>query len=162
MCLVNIKSIFHRYQSFEFQFHTPLNFCSEFVPYKICFGCSLLLSFFNFHNKLNSRNLIFDGAKGTKRNVQKKIQEVAMTSFQSGYVSSPQFSHDGSHMHAGMVSAAANTSAGIPQPITAHEAIEVAGRNIEKMIHGDSQFASLADKLRIGNVLQIMSQFDWK
>ena len=83
--------------------------------------------------------------------MQKKIQEVAMTSFQSGYVSSPQFSHDGSHMHAGMVqSSAANTSAGIPQPITAHEAIEVAGRNIEKMIHGDSQFASLADKLRIG------------
>ena len=92
----------------------------------------------------------------------RKLQEVAMTSFQSGYVSSPQFSHDGSHMHAGMVSAAANTSAGIPQPITAHEAIEVAGRNIEKMIHGDSQFASLADKLRIGNVLQIMYQFDWK
>ena len=80
-----------------------------------------------------------------------------MTSFQSGYVSSHQFSHDGSHMHAGMVSSAANTSAGIPQPITAHEAIEVAGRNIEKMIHGDSQFASLADKLRIGNTTNYAS-----
>ena len=72
-----------------------------------------------------------------------------MTSFQSGYVSTPQFSHDGSHMHAGMVSGAPQASA-VPQPITAQEAIEVAGRNIEKMIHGDSQFASLADKLRLG------------
>ena len=53
-------------------------------------------------------------------------------------------------MHAGMVSSAANASAGVPQPITAHEAVEHAGRNIEKMIHGDSQFASLADKLRLG------------
>ena len=74
-----------------------------------------------------------------------------MTSFQSGYVSTPQFSHDGSHMHAGMVSGAPQASA-VPQPITAQEAIEVAGRNIEKMIHGDSQFASLADKLRLGKV----------
>ena len=57
-----------------------------------------------------------------------------MTSFQSGYVSTPQFSHDGSHMHAGMVSGAPQASA-VPQPITAQEAIEVAGRNIEKMIH---------------------------
>ena len=79
------------------------------------------------------------------------FQEMAMTSFQSGYVSTPQFSHDGSHMHAGMVSAAPQASA-VPQPITAQEAIEVAGRNIEKMIHGDSQFASLADKLRLGKV----------
>ena len=109
--------------------------------------------FFQFHNKLNRRNLIFDGAKAKQfKETCDFFQEMAMTSFQSGYVSTPQFSHDGSHMHPGMVSAASSASAGVPQPITAQEAVEVAGRNIEKMIHGDSQFASLADKLRLGKV----------
>ncbi len=36
------------------------------------------------------------------------------------------------------------------QTITAHEAVEVAGRNVEKMIHSDNQFPSLTEKLRIG------------
>ena len=53
------------------------------------------------------------------------------------------------------MSTASMTSSGVPpntgpQPITAQEAIEVAGRNVEKMIHGDSQFPSLAEKLRLG------------
>ena len=45
------------------------------------------------------------------------------------------------------------TSSGVPpntglQTITAQEAIEMACQNVEKMIHDNSQFASLAEKLR--------------
>ena len=72
---------------------------------------------------------------------------MALSSFQTSFVS-PQLSHDASAMHSGIMSTASMTSG--PQPITAQEAIEVAGRNVEKMIHGDSQFPSLAEKLRLG------------
>ena len=74
------------------------------------------------------------------------------SSFQTSFVS-PHHGHD--PMHSGIMSTASMTSSGVPpntgpQPITAQEAIEVAGRNVEKMIHGDSQFPSLAEKLRLG------------
>lgn len=85
---------------------------------------------------------------------------MAMSSFQTSFVA-PHQMHDSS-IHAGMASptvAVSNASAtmGNPQQITAHEAVEVAGRNIEKMIHNDSQFPSLAEKLRIGELIKIIS-----
>ena len=51
------------------------------------------------------------------------------------------------------------TSSGVPpntglQTITAQEAIEMACQNVEKMIHDNSQFASLAEKLRLGKKLE--------
>jgi hypothetical protein len=47
----------------------------------------------------------------------------------------------------------ASATSGGPQTITAHEAVEVAGRNVEKMIHSDGQYPSLAEKLRLGKIL---------
>ena len=83
-----------------------------------------------------------------KKNVKKNKFGFKMQSFVS-----PHHGHD--PMHSGIMSTASMTSSGVPpntgpQPITAQEAIEVAGRNVEKMIHGDSQFPSLAEKLRLG------------
>ena len=77
---------------------------------------------------------------------------------------SPHHGHDASAMHSGIMSTASMTSSGVPtntgpQPITAQEAIEVAGRNVEKMIHGDSQFPSLAEKLRLGKLEQYSTCF---
>lgn len=81
--------------------------------------------------------------------------KMAVPSYQAGYMGSPHMSHDASHMHPGMVTSgpAAATVSTLPQTITTHEAIEVAGRNVEKMIHSDSQFPSLAEKLRLGKIL---------
>ena len=65
-----------------------------------------------------------------------------MNSYQTSFVTQH---HDAvSQMHA-----ASPVQPG-PQTITG-QAIEVAGRNVETMIHGDSQFPSLAEKLRLGN-----------
>ena len=57
--------------------------------------------------------------------------------------------------NAKLLSTASMTSSGVPpnsgpQNITAQEAIKMADRYVEKMIHGDSQFPSLAEKLRLG------------
>ena len=83
---------------------------------------------------------------------------MALSSFQSSFVA-PHLGHDTSAMHSGIMSTASmNTTAPQntgPQPITAQEAIEVAGRNVEKMIHGDSQFPSLAEKLRLGKKFEL-------
>ena len=91
---------------------------------------------------------------------------MAMPNYQSGYIPTPgHLSHEASHMHPGHVTAAPGVTAStVPQPITAHEAIEVAGRNVEKMIHSDSQFPSLAEKLRIGLYFfnKIAKFFCWK
>lgn len=75
---------------------------------------------------------------------------MAMNTFQNSYVSSPHIGHE--QMHSGI-----STTSTVPQAITAHEAIEVAGRNVEKMIHGDSQFPSLAEKLRLGKETDLNS-----
>ncbi len=40
----------------------------------------------------------------------------------------------------------------LPAPL---EALELAGRSVEKMLHADSQHPALADKLRIGNFLKV-------
>ena len=79
---------------------------------------------------------------------------MALSSFQTSF-GTPHQLHDGS-LHVGLQSPSATTTTastsnmGNPQQITAHEAVEVAGRNVEKMIHNDSQFPSLAEKLRLG------------
>ena len=45
------------------------------------------------------------------------------------------------------------------------EGIEIAGRTVEKMLHGDGQFPALQDKLRVGkedrNSLKEISFFDF-
>ena len=65
---------------------------------------------------------------------------LAMNSFQTSFVAS-HLGHDPSNpMGSGQPG---------PQTITG-QAIEVAGRNVETMIHGDSQYPSLAEKLRLG------------
>ena len=69
------------------------------------------------------------------------------TSFQTTFGSHPH------HVHAGVTGDATSAQAAGTNPvqtITTQEAIEVAGRNVEKMIHSDSQFPSLTEKLRIG------------
>ena len=77
---------------------------------------------------------------------------MALSSFQASF-GTPHHIHDGS-LHSGLPSPGSNsvqtTNLGNVQQITAHEAVEVAGRNVEKMIHNDSQFPSLAEKLRMG------------
>ena len=81
---------------------------------------------------------------------------MALSSFQASF-GTPHHIHDGS-LHSGLPSPGSNTATtnlGNVQQITAHEAVEVAGRNVEKMIHNDSQFPSLAEKLRMGKLRKI-------
>ena len=47
---------------------------------------------------------------------------------------------------------------GLPNPVQ-NEGIEIAGRTVEKMLHGDGQFPALQDKLRVGMTSQFKVTF---
>ena len=58
--------------------------------------------------------------------------------------------------HATSFSGGSTTVMGVPSNSSPNlDGIEMAGRTVEKMLHGDGQFPALQDKLRVGMQLNL-------